>query len=395
MPPPRADDKWPEEYNEWVEGNRVMALTPGNVERMVRDNEPHFQREPSARNSAKPPDAATIAAAAVFTSLYAPGGAALAVPAAPSAPGGGAPAAPPAAGGGAGSKRAVEPARETVTFEAGESPLLPVALKAVLRDDWEAVVGKRLLHRVPCEPKLSVKGVLDAYVDFCAGAPPPADPVKAQKAAGRKRGGSGGGVGGGAASAAAPAAAGDAGEGGVAAADGAATAAAGASAAPPKKKSHAKGAAELVLIRQSLAALLDFFNRALPISLLYRQERLWGTSWFEWRREQDAEGAARGLGQDTAPLASSQFPAVFLLRMFVALPRQLREDGRLTPEEVEVIEAHAGDFLKWLDKYRGAFFLAGEGYARASAEHAAAVNALLARKSSREKLLSWGTLYDE
>jgi hypothetical protein len=69
---------------------------------------------------------------------------------------------------------------------------------------------------------------------------------------------------------------------------------AGAGAAAPKKKSHAKGPAELQLIRQSLAALLDFFNRALPITLLYRQERLWGNSWVAWQQEREKEGQARG-----------------------------------------------------------------------------------------------------
>jgi hypothetical protein len=76
----------------------------------------------------------------------------------------------------------------------------------------------------------------------------------------------------------------------------------------------------------------------------------------------------------------------------VALPRQLREDERLAPEEVEVLESHAGDLLKWLEKHRGAFF-AGEGYAKAAPEHAAAREALLARKRSSEKHLDWAGIY--
>jgi hypothetical protein len=309
----------------------------------------------------------------------------------------------------------VDTSRETVCFEEGESALLPVALKAALRDDWEAIVGKRLLHRVPCEPKLSAKGVVDAYLDFCAGGPPPVDPTKAQKGGRRRAGGAAavaavaaGGVGvvdaGEAAAdgAPSPAAAGESGSGGGGDDGGgggggsaSSSAAAAAAAAPPKKKSHAKGAQELLLIRQSLAALLDFFNRALPVSLLYRHERLWGNAWGAWQQEKEEEGRRSGLGQNQAPEACTQFPAVFLLRLFVALPQQLR-GTEMSLEQVELMEAHAGDFLKWLEKYRAAFLPmgpAGEGYVHASAEHAAARDALLARKRSSEKQLGWTTVY--
>ena len=40
-----------------------MAMTPANVERMVCDNEPHFQRNPGARPAARPPHAPPRAAA--------------------------------------------------------------------------------------------------------------------------------------------------------------------------------------------------------------------------------------------------------------------------------------------------------------------------------------------
>ena len=149
----------------------MLVDTPANREKMERENAPiiaaALQKQGKASHGKQRGDAAAgeeeeaaVAAAEGGAVGAAADGAAPLLPA----------------------KRRINPAAEAWEGPEGEDPggfALPPALKSALRDDWEAVVRKRLLHRLPCEPSRSAAGLVGAYLDFLAGGEPPADPTKA------------------------------------------------------------------------------------------------------------------------------------------------------------------------------------------------------------------------
>jgi hypothetical protein len=235
---------------------------------------------------------------------------------------------------------------------------VPPELKCVLVEDWDQVVKKRSLVRLPCAPERTVAALVDKYLAFLSGgeAPQPSSssssasaaaagaaagrPTKAQKKAA------------GASAAAACA------EGGAAAASSSSSSSSSAKAGVKRPRGGAsRPPEELQAIRALLEALLAFFEKKLAVGCLYRREVMLFQSWC---REPSVSAAVGGGNADDMKVPLHAFarhwPAEMLLRLLVLLPDIFHSERSVTSHDAEFINSTLGDFIKWLAKnYRALF----------------------------------------
>jgi len=253
-----------------------------------------------------------------------------------------------------GSKRKVNPARETEEEAAAAPPGAPAAaaeapkpsikfsmlpaLKKQLVDDWDRVTQKKMLVRLPRPAGLhTAASALDAYVVH----------LHASAAADGAAGGGGAGE---AAQYATPETV----------------------AAALRSCSSAAMPFGFKAARDAIEGLRLYFDRALPLYLLYRFERLQLDALHKYAQlQQQGKGAGAGAGAAAAASSSAAAAAAVaaaaaavygpehLLRLFVKLPELLAHIA-LNEEETKVLQATVNDLLKCV---RGA--LRGAARARA------------------------------
>ena len=263
--------------------------------------------------------------------------------------------------------------RETLPVAPGRVRIeVPPELKAVLVEDWEAVVGRKCLLRMPCAPEHTVAGLVERYLAFLAGGEAPAPPALQQPAASKPKAARKPGA------AAAAAAAAPAEEAAAAAASAGAGAGAGGARAGAKRpragpaSAAARPPEELCAIRRLLEALLAFFDKKMAVACLYRFELM---QYQAWCREPATAAAVSGANADDLKMPqhphSRHWPAQVLLRLLVLLPDIFHSERSVTPPDAEFINTTLGDFLKWLARHSRALFSAAEHYARAAGVYAA------------------------
>ncbi|CAM9313779.1 unnamed protein product [Discosporangium mesarthrocarpum] len=93
--------------------------------------------------------------------------------------------------------------------------------------------------------------------------------------------------------------------------------------------------------QELIDGLSIYFDKALPLILLYRQER----AQYD-RIVQEHPGKS----------PREMYGAEHLLRLFVRLPQLLAQTA-LTPTEVSQVQAKLGDFLRFMQKNHAEFFV--------------------------------------
>lgn len=239
-----------------------------------------------------------------------------------------------------------------VLSEQGAAALtLPIALKLSLAEDWELVTQKRLLPRLPVSGTPSAADVVDSYVRSLRpeaaaavgaaaaadGAPPSSAPAPGTKRSragenvGSKRGGGAGGA-----------------------------------------KGEKCSAEEARAIGETLAALLSYLNKALPVLCLYRVERVVFDAWHRERISGTGSGvdaaadAIADEAEELQPLATL-VPPLFLLRVLVRLPELLAR-ADVGEAEADVLANHIGGFVRFLAANREEFF-SPAAYAKSSSAY--------------------------
>ena len=118
---------------------------------------------------------------------------------------------------------------------------------------------------------------------------------------------------------------------------------------------------QLARLEEMLHGLREYFDKALPLILLYRHEREQYASLFPAASPSSASRPtstepALGSSSGAAPRPSDVYGAEHLLRLFVRLPRLLAL-APLAPAEMTQVQAKLGELLKFLQKQHGEIFL--------------------------------------
>lgn len=303
---------WHKRFDEWLPEERVLEATEANLAHARAVNARVDEELAAAKQSKR--DRERAAAAAERAEAAAPA------------------LAPATLSGG---KRKANPARETeedvapaaLTFGGPPAPsvkfsMLP-ALKKQLVDDWDRITQKKLLVRLPRPAGLhTASSALDAYIVH----------LHATAAA---EGGTGSG------SASAASAASEA-----------------AQYATPETVAAALHSCSSVTMpfgfkaaRDAIEGLRLYFDRALPLYLLYRFERLQLDAWLKHVQGGGGGGvsSARAGSNSAAAAASFAASAVYgpehLLRLFIKLPDLLAHIS-LSDEETKVLQITVNDLLK-------------------------------------------------
>ena len=99
--------------------------------------------------------------------------------------------------------------------------------------------------------------------------------------------------------------------------------------------------------QQLLDALRTYFDKALPLMLLYRHERE--------QYERLAASQCDASGAEFSP--ATAYGAEHLLRLFTKLPAILGASSNISPPQANQLQIKLGDFLKFLQKNQERFFL--------------------------------------
>ncbi|TFJ81399.1 hypothetical protein NSK_007360 [Nannochloropsis salina CCMP1776] len=128
-----------------------------------------------------------------------------------------------------------------------------------------------------------------------------------------------------------------------------------------KKEQGTASTVQLARLEEMLHGLREYFDKALPLILLYRHEREQYASLFPAAPPSSAcrptsTEPALGSSSGAAPRPSDVYGAEHLLRLFVRLPRLLAL-APLAPAEMTQVQAKLGELLKFLQKQHGEIFL--------------------------------------
>ena len=99
--------------------------------------------------------------------------------------------------------------------------------------------------------------------------------------------------------------------------------------------------------QQLLDALRTYFDKALPLMLLYRHERE--------QYERLVASRCDASGAEFSP--ATAYGAEHLLRLFTKLPAILGASSNISPPQANQLQIKLGDFLKFLQKNQERFFL--------------------------------------
>lgn len=320
-------------------------------------------------------------------------------------------------GSGAGRKRKIDSSRETEERDAAERAgklSLPLSLKLLVVQDWELVTNKRFLPRIP------IRG-LDVEV------PGAHSGVGAGAGAGAGAGSGAGASAPSASSASVPVYSGPTvksitamledfqaylrGEGGARGGDGAgagAGAGAGSASQPPKKRARKEGEAgtntpsggassvpagasasgkrgrggagsapvphpahEVRAAKDICDALRIYFDKSLPVLLLFRFERM---LYDAWKREK-WWALREGL------IMADICPPILLLRLLVRFPSLASLHGSLDKKEGDVVGTIVGELIRFMARNvkNTAYFAPGATYIKATDEYCKAYDTALAK----------------
>lgn len=122
-----------------------------------------------------------------------------------------------------------------------------------------------------------------------------------------------------------------------------------------RKEKGSTSALQLKRFQELMEGIRMYFDKALPLILLYRQER------EQYDRLLKAHTQTQQGEKETSTIStpfrpSDVYGAEHLLRLFVRLPHLLAQTA-MSATEVTQVQGKLGEFLKYLQKQHGEFFL--------------------------------------